>query len=88
MVDVSHDCDDGRTGNEAFDFFNRICLLFGENFLRRLFGLIFKLYAHARGEKRSGIIIDAFVYRLHYALFEEALRNFDGGDAELFRQHL
>ena len=46
VVDVSHDGDDGRAGNKAFDLFNRIGLLFGENFLGRLFRLVFELDAH------------------------------------------
>ncbi len=87
VVYVPHNGNDGSARNKAFDFFNRIRLLFAENFFRRLFGFIFQLYIHTCGKKRGGIVVDGLVYRLHNALFKQPLSNFNGGHTNLFRQY-
>ena len=49
VVNVTHNGYDRCTGNELFNLFKGIRLLFGKNFFRSLFGLVFKLYAEIRG---------------------------------------
>ena len=43
MVDVTHDGNNRRAGNEAFDFLDGVRLLFDKHLLGGLFGLVFEL---------------------------------------------
>ncbi len=88
MVDMSHYRNNGRARHKAFDFFNRIGLLLEKHLLGGFFGLIFKLDAEPRRNKRSGIVVDALVNRLHYAFLKEAFGYFCRAHAKLFGKNL
>lgn len=84
VVYVTHYRYDGSAGNEAFNLFHGIGLLFRELLFRRLFGLVFKLYAEVGGNHKRRFVVNRAVYSGNYAVFEQALGDFHRGYAQLF----
>ena len=86
VVDVPHNGNDGRTGNEVFVLVGGNVEAFGKDFFGGLFHFELESYPKPVRNVSRRIVVDGIVDGLNNAFFKEYFRYFHCGNAEFFAQ--